>query len=67
MTARDKELLGLSATIYLLLGVWLGPNRALFVVLLAAIGFGWFRLCARYPKVAWITLSFVRGLAGRRR
>ena len=28
MTARDKELLGLSATTYLLLGVWLGPNSS---------------------------------------
>ena len=50
--------LGVSATTFLTLCVWLGPNRACFVIALAAIVAAWVALCRRFPFVGVLTLFF---------
>jgi hypothetical protein len=50
---RSKDLLGLSATTFLLLCIWLGPNLACFLIAVVALLAAWFALCRRYPAVAW--------------
>jgi hypothetical protein len=57
--------IGLSATTFLLLGIWLGPDRACFLIAVAAILTVWFWACRRWPLVAVFTLGFFRGLLGR--
>jgi hypothetical protein len=54
-----------SALLFLTLGLWLGPSRALFLILVVAALAGWFWLCQRYPITACATLGFLRGLLGR--
>ena len=61
----DEERLGISATTFLAMCIWRGPNRTRFVLMLVAILAGWFWLCRRFPAVAWITRGFLRGLFGR--
>lgn len=54
-----------SALLFLTLGIWLGPSRALFLVLIAVAIAGWFWLIRRHPLVGWAILGFLRGLGGR--
>jgi hypothetical protein len=65
MTYSDEDRLGVSATTFLTLCIWLGPDRAVFLVTIAAIGSGWFWLCRKWPILGWATLGFIRGLLGR--
>ena len=58
----SKRLLAISATTFLLLGIWLGPDRAVFMIAVAAIVAGWVALCRRFPLVAIFTLGLFRGL-----
>jgi hypothetical protein len=64
-TRSTKILLGASATTFLTLCVWLGPDRACFFIAIAAILTVWFWLCRRSPAVGWLTVGFIRGLTGR--
>ena len=63
-----SDRLGQAAVAYLVLGVALGPARALAFVLIVVVGVGWLRLCRRYPLVARLSmgfcLGFIRGLRG---
>ena len=53
MTKRDKALLGISATTFLLLCVWIGPHAACWLIAVAAIITGWVWLCRRFPTSAF--------------
>ena len=64
MTSSDADRLGLSATTFLTLCIAWGPSRACFVIMLVAIGAGWFWLCRRWPIVGWLTCVFINGLFG---
>lgn len=55
--AKRTAQIGVTATTFLTLCMWLGPNRALFGL------WAWFAMCRRYPAVAW--MGFLRGLFGR--
>jgi hypothetical protein len=61
--AKRAAQIGMTATTLLTLCMWLGPNRALFVVLVAGGLWARFATCRRYPAVAW--MGFLRGLFGR--
>ena len=61
----DEERLGISATTFLAMCIWRGPNRTRFLLMLVAIGTAWWWLCRRFPVVAWFTLGVLRGLFGR--
>jgi hypothetical protein len=66
----DSDRLGLSATTFLLLGVWLGPHAACWLVAIAAIIAGWIWLARRSPTFGWLTAvffdDFISGLFGAR-
>jgi hypothetical protein len=64
-THSRRALLGVSATTFLLLGIWLGPDRAVFLIAVAAVVSGWFLACRRWPLVAIFTTGFIRGLLRR--
>ena len=54
-----------SALLYLLLGVWLGPNGALHVFLLITLVLSWFRVSRGLPVVGLALFGFLRGRLGR--
>jgi hypothetical protein len=54
-----------SALLYLLLGLWLGPSRALHVVLVMTLVFAWYQVSRGIPIVAIGLMGFVRGALGR--
>jgi hypothetical protein len=70
VTKRDEGLIGVSATTFLLLCLWLGPDRAVFPLAGVAIVAGWCLLCRRFPIVGYFTAvflgGFVSGLFGYR-
>ena len=62
---RDSELLGISATTFLTLCLWLGPQVACSLIFVIAIGYVWFAACRRWPIVAVFTVGLIRGLFRR--
>lgn len=60
----DEDRAGLSATTFLLLGIWLGPTAACWLVAIAAIVAGWVWLCRRFPTFGWLTYVFFDGFCG---
>jgi hypothetical protein len=70
MTKRDEALLGVSATTFLLLCLWLGPDRAVFLLAVVAIVAMWIAICRKWPIVGYFTVvflgGFVSGLIGGR-
>jgi hypothetical protein len=54
-----------SALLYLLLGVWLGPNGALHVFLLITLVLAWFQVSRGLPVVGLALFGFLRGRLGR--
>ena len=65
MTRADEARLGLSAVVFLQLCIWLGPDRAVFLVAVVAILTAWFLACRRWPWFAWFTINFLNGLFRR--
>ena len=61
---NPKRLLAVSATTFLLLGIWLGPDRAVFLIMIAAIVAAWIWLAARFPTVGDLTYVFFYGFVG---
>jgi hypothetical protein len=51
-----------SALLYLLLGLWLGPNKALHVALLLTLVFAWYQVSRGIPLVGLALFYFFRGL-----
>jgi hypothetical protein len=54
-----------SAVLYLLLGLWLGPDKALHLALLIALVFAWYQVSRGIPLVAIGLMGYVRGAIGR--
>jgi hypothetical protein len=54
-----------SALLYLLLGLWLGPSRALHLVLVITLVLAWYQVSRAIPLVAIGFMGFVRGALGR--
>ena len=65
MTARDHELLGRSAVLYLMLTTSLGIHLAFALVVVVGVVTLWALACRRWPLFAIFTLGFVRGLFRR--
>ena len=65
-THRRKILLGVTCTTYLVLVAAFGVHRAFSLVVLAAVIWGWWKLCVRFPLVGLATLGFFEGLLGMR-
>jgi hypothetical protein len=65
-THRRKILLGVTCTTYLVLVAAFGIHLAFSMVVLAAVIWGWWKLCARFPLIGLATLGFFEGLLGRR-
>jgi hypothetical protein len=69
-THSRQALIGISATTYLMLCLWLGPHAACWLIALAAIIAGWVWLAYRFPLVGWFTTvffaGFISGLVGYR-
>jgi hypothetical protein len=65
-THRRVELIGQSAVTYLVLATALGIHLAFSLVVLAAVIWGWWKLCVRFAVVGIATLGFFEGLLGRR-
>ena len=60
----NSDRLGLSATTFLMLCMWLGPDRAVFLLTAVAIAAAWVALCKRFPTVGFLTGAFFNGLLG---
>ena len=54
-----------SALLYLLLGVWLGPNKALHVFLLITLVLAWFQVSRGLAVVGLALFGFLRGRLAR--
>jgi hypothetical protein len=65
MTRRDEALLGISATTFLLLCVWLGPRLACSLLTIIGAMALWLAMCRRWPILASISVGFLRGLFNR--
>jgi hypothetical protein len=61
-THRRVELTGQSAVTYLVLATAFGIHLAFSLVVLAAVIWGWWKLCARFPLIGLATLGFFEGL-----
>jgi hypothetical protein len=56
--------LGLSATTFLMLCIWLGPDRAVFLITVAAIVALWVAVCRRWPIIGYFSIIFLDGFLG---
>jgi hypothetical protein len=61
---RSKDLLGVSATTFLALSIWIGPHAACWLIAIAALVAGWIWLAARFPTVGYLTYVFFYGVVG---
>jgi hypothetical protein len=62
MTKRDEGLLGVSATTFLILCIWLGPRLACSLIVVVAV-VTWALACRRWP---WFAV-FIRAASRRLR
>jgi hypothetical protein len=67
VTIPLADRIGISTTVYLLLGIWLGPAPTLLLVIVIAAIVGWLCLCRKHPRIAWAVFGFTEGLICRRR
>jgi hypothetical protein len=65
-THRRKILLDVTCTTYLVLVAAFGIHLAFSLVVLAAVIWGWWKLCARFPLVGIATIGFFEGLLAHR-
>jgi hypothetical protein len=67
-THSRRALLGISATTFLTLCVWMGPDAACWLIGVAAFIALWTALCRRFPTFGYLSgvffNSFVLGLIG---
>jgi hypothetical protein len=64
VTRYDENRLGLSATTFLLLYLWMGPTAACWLIAIVAIVAAWIALCRRFPAVGYFTYVFFDGFVG---
>jgi hypothetical protein len=57
----DEDRLSISATTFLLLCLWLGPQLACWLIAIVAIVAMWIALCRRFPFLGHLTVVFVGG------
>ncbi len=65
-TISDEDRLGLSATTFLMLCIWLGPRTAVSLIVVVAIVALWIAMCRRWPWLAVFSIGLIRGLFSRR-
>jgi hypothetical protein len=63
--AKREAQIGVTATTFLALSIWIGPDRAVFLFAVVAIVAIWIASCHRWPLVAVFTIGVVRGLLRR--
>jgi hypothetical protein len=64
--AKRAQQLGLTAVTFLMLSIWIGPDRACFFILIAAALTVWFWLIRRFPHLGIAAMGFISGLIGTR-
>jgi hypothetical protein len=65
MSRRNGDLLGQSASTYLLLCAAFGLHRACFIVTVAGVLALWLSACRRWPWFAWFSVCLIRGFVRR--
>jgi hypothetical protein len=65
MPINDQHRAGLSAVVFLMLCLWMGPRLACSLLFVVAIVTVWWLACRRWPLVGVMTIGFLRGLFGR--
>ena len=65
LTISDEERLGISATTFLMLCLWLGPRLAVSLIVVVGVGTLWFLACRRWPLFAIFSIGLLRGLFRR--
>ena len=63
-THSRRVLLGVSATTYLALAIWLGPHVAFWLTVIGGWTLFWFWLCGRFPILGMFTSAFLAGFIG---
>ena len=70
LSRRGKRQLWLSAILYLMACIWLGPTAAFWLTVIGAWTLFWLCLCSRFPFLSVFTVAcitgFVSGLFGWR-
>jgi hypothetical protein len=64
VSRRGSKRLWLSAIVYLMLCVWLGPTVAFWLTVIGAWTLFWFWLCGRFPVLGSFTSAFLTGFIG---
>jgi hypothetical protein len=61
---RGLKRLWISAILYLMACIWLGPTAAFWLTIIGAWTLFWFYLCGRFPVLGMFTSAFLSGLIG---
>jgi uncharacterized membrane-anchored protein len=64
MTHSDENRIGVTATTFLALSIWLGPDLACWLISGAALVTVWVWLAARFPTVGYLTYVLFYGFVG---
>jgi hypothetical protein len=64
VSRRGHKRIILSAIVYLMACVWLGPTVAFWLTVITAWTIFWFYLCGRFPVVGSFTSAFLVGFIG---
>ena len=62
--AKRAAQIGVTATTFLALCIWLGPNAACWLIVIAAFIACWAWLCVRFPFFGVFTVACISGFVG---
>ena len=64
VSRRGMKRWWISAIVYLMACVWLGPHVAFWLTVIGGWTLFWFYLCGRFPILGMFTSAFLTGLIG---
>src|ERR1700722_18096123 len=64
VSRRGMKRWWLSAIVYLMACIWLGPTAAFWLTVIGGWTLFWFYLCGRFPILGWFTAAFLNGFVG---
>jgi hypothetical protein len=64
LSRRGKKQLWLSAILYLMACIWLGPTAAFWLTVIGAWSLFWLYLCSKWPFFGVFTVACISGFVG---